>query len=292
MGAGLVWFLNRDKAGKAVEPALLVMVVAGFWKHNNIGIPLTAVSWLLLQGRLRPVAVSALAAGLGLSVCIAGFGHAFIENLLTARAYSVGHLLSQAGHLQWVALGLVIWGIWAVMDRGSAARFTALQVGWGLFSCLLQWLGNGVFGNAEFDLIMAAGIGVGAALATTKSGLRRDMVVALLALRLIASGRQESAEVLFSPAFREAHYAAEQKHTDMAARVAAIPGSVFCRKANLICRDAGKEFVVDDFKTDQMIALGKLTQDEIDSLIESRGITIFEGHGAARAGVRTSAPDS
>ena len=37
MGAGLVWFLARDRAGQAPEPALLLMVVAGFWKHNIIG---------------------------------------------------------------------------------------------------------------------------------------------------------------------------------------------------------------------------------------------------------------
>jgi hypothetical protein len=44
MGAGLVWFLARDGAGKAPEPALLLMVVVGFWKHNIIGIPLTGVA--------------------------------------------------------------------------------------------------------------------------------------------------------------------------------------------------------------------------------------------------------
>ena len=49
MGAALVWFIVCDKAGRALEPALLLMVVAGFWKHNNIGIPLTAISWIVVR---------------------------------------------------------------------------------------------------------------------------------------------------------------------------------------------------------------------------------------------------
>ncbi len=187
-----------------------------------------------------------------------------------------------------MALALVIWGIWAVTDRSKAARFTALLVGWGLFSCLLQWLGHGVFGNAEFDLIMAAGIGIGAALARTKSGLRRDVVIVLLAIRLLASTRQESAEVLTDPAFRASFYAAEKSRAAMTAQVAAIPGPVFCKKDNLLCRRAGKEFVVDDFKTDQMVATGKFREADVEELIRNRGITIFEsGQTLMQAGVKT-----
>jgi hypothetical protein len=292
MGAGLVWFLARERDGKALEPALLLMVVAGFWKHNNIGIPLTATTWLILRdwrSAIRPVLLSGMAATVGLLACVAIFGYAFIENLLTPRDYGLRNLLGQVGHLQWVALALVVWGIWAVIDRGRAARFTALLVGWGLFSCLLQWLGHGVFGNAEFDLIMAAGIGIGTALAHTKSGTRRDVVIVLLALRLLGSSRQESAEVLFSPAFRASFQATEQKRAEMAARVAAIPGPVFCRMDNLLCRQAGKAFVVDDFKTDQMIATGRFTESEIDTLIKELGITIFNqagGRGLSSSGTR------
>jgi hypothetical protein len=230
-----------------------------------------------------------MAATVGLLACVAIFGYAFIENLLTPRDYGLRNLLGQVGHLQWVALALVIWGIWAVIDRGRAARSTALLVGWGLFSCLLQWLGHGVFGNAEFDLIMAAGIGIGTALAHAKSEARRDVVIVLLALRLLGSSRQESAEVLFSPAFRASFQATEQKRAEMAARVAAIPGPVFCRMDNLLCRQAGKAFVVDDFKTDQMIATGRFTESEIDTLIKELGITIFNqagGRGLSSSGTR------
>ena len=141
MGAGLVWFLARDRAGKAPEPALLLMVVAGFWKHNIIGIPLTAISWIIIakgwRPALRPLLVSGAVAVGGLLACVTIFGAAFLDNLLTPRAYSWRHFLSQVGHLQWVALALLIWAAWAWSDRASrAARFTALQIGCGLFACV------------------------------------------------------------------------------------------------------------------------------------------------------------
>jgi hypothetical protein len=230
MGAGLVWFLARDKAGQAPEPALLLMVVAGFWKHNIIGIPLTAISWIIIakgwRPALRPLLVSGAAAVAGLSACVTTFGPAFLDNLLTPRAYSWRHLLSQVGHLQWVALALMIWAAWAWSDRASrAARFTALQIGCGLFACLLQWFGDGVYGNAEFDLIIAAAIGLGVAIARIEtswlarrigSGPARDVVIVLLIMRLVSSGRQESAQVLFEPAFRASLVAATQSQADLA----------------------------------------------------------------------------
>lgn len=302
MGAALVWFVVCDKAGRALEPALLLMVVAGFWKHNNIGIPLTAISWIVARdwrAAARPVAVSAGAAVAGLLICAAIFGPAFLDNLLTPRTYTLGHLLSQAGHLQWVALGALIWAAWAVSDRTSyAARFTGLLIGWGLFSCLLQWLGDGIFGNAEFDLILAVAIGLGATMAGIRTtwlaarvgaGPARDVVVALLIVRLLASDRQESGSVLFSPQFRASVYDAEQTQIDAAVQVALIAGPVLCRKDNLLCRRAGKAFVVDDFKTDQMTASGLFSEEDIGQLIKSRGITVFVS--APKALGESFAPD-
>jgi hypothetical protein len=65
-------------------------------------------------------------------------------------------------HLQWVALALLIWAVWAFFDRKSEpARFAALHVGLELLTRILQWFGHGVSGKAEFDLILAVPIDLG-----------------------------------------------------------------------------------------------------------------------------------
>src|SRR5262249_24343650 len=46
MMAALSWFLAREKTGKAAEPPILLMVLAGFWKHNILAIPPTPILWL------------------------------------------------------------------------------------------------------------------------------------------------------------------------------------------------------------------------------------------------------
>ena len=289
MGAGLVWFLASDRARRSALPALLLMVLAGFWKHNIIGMPATAVLWLCLRDRRSaawPVLISFGAAAAGLAICGAIFGPQFFANLLTARAYSVAHLLSQVGHLQWVALAVILWGAWAWCDRGSnAARFTALHAAIGLLACLAQWLGDGVFGNAEFDLTIALGIGIGAAFARVEAlpiapaigaNPARVGMVILLALRLVASGRQESAWVMFNPEFRAHYKTAAASIAAVAASVSKIPGAVYCKQNNLVCRAAGKTFVVDDFKTDQLLATGKATQADIAAMLDARGITVIE----------------
>ena len=193
MGAGLVWFLARDRAGLSTAPALLLMVVAGFWKHNMIAIPLTAVAWLLVHRRgYWSILLSAVAAVSGLVICRLLFGHEFFDNLLTPRAYRIGGVLANIGHLQWCAPALAIWAAWATSNRGRMpAQFTMLHVSAGLASCLIQWTGDGVSGNAEFDLLLALGIGVGAAL----EGLRPSYSTAAMAVLLRPTARNRSPRI-------------------------------------------------------------------------------------------------
>lgn len=291
MGAGLTLMLARDRAGKSATPALLIMVVGGFWKHNMIGIPLTAVAWLFLkygERAVRPVAISAIASGAGLLACGAIFGKEFFQNLLVARHYSPGHILGNIGHLQWSAPALVIWALWASTNRSPAARFTMLHVPISLFACILQWLGEAVFGNAEFDLILALGIAVGVTFEGIESSAfarrfgvnsAQAMMVAILAIRLVASERHEPMRLLFDPHFRSELYALEGSVRADADRVAALPGDVYCSN-KIVCRLAGKPFVVDDFKVEEMIATHATTQQELDRILTSRKIITFNGIGA------------
>jgi hypothetical protein len=287
MAAALVWFLARDRNGKSAQAPLLLMVVAGFWKHNIIAIPLTATLWLLTRDgkrAIRPVLVAAAAAAGGLLLCTAIFGSVFLENLFARREYAWAHVVGHAGHLQWSALALLIWGSWAWSAKTSpAARFTALHVGIGFFACILQWFGHGVGRNAEFDLIIALGIGIGVAFERIETSLlamrigvdrARDLLLLLLVLRLVVSDRQGSALVLLSPQFRSSFAAGQQIVLGEVAEVAALPGDIFCSN-KVVCRAAGKPFVVDEFKMEELVATGKATSADIAALLRDRHIGAF-----------------
>lgn len=298
MGAGLVWFLSLLRGNQSPTRALLLMVVAGFWKHNNIAIPLAAIAWLFIERNryaYRATLISGSAAVAGLAACILVFGPDFLPNLLATRNYALSNVLGNIGHLQWSALAVLIWAAWALCDQ-KAARFTALHIGLGLFSCILQWFGHGVSGNAEFDLILSLGIGVGVAFTRIETSWLakrigvwpcRDLMVAALLLRLVVADRQETALLMFSETFRSSVYASEGIALREAARVAAMPGDVACT-IKLVCRLAGKPFVVDEFKMEEFVATGKATPSEILSMLEARRIKPFPNAASTAAGPNTS----
>ncbi|MCA1510251.1 hypothetical protein [Bradyrhizobium sp. NBAIM01] len=102
------------------------------------------------------------------------------------------------------------------------------------------------------------------------------LLVVLLALRLVASGRQESAIVVFSPEFRADYIARAEIMRAAAWSVSKIEGPVYCKQNNLVCRAAGKAFVVDDFKTDQLLATGRASEADLAAMLEERGITVVD----------------
>jgi hypothetical protein len=287
MGAGLVYFLSLCRRHQPPLPALLLMVIAGFWKHNNVAIPLAAIAWLFIDRNryaLRATLMSGAAAVAGLAACAVIFGPDFLPNLLANRNYAWSNVLGNIGHLQWCALAAMIWVAWALCDRQSqAARFTALHIGLGLFACILQWFGHGVSGNAEFDLILALGVGTGVAFTRIEAswlarrigtGHCRNLMIAALLIRLVAADRQETAVLVLSNDFRSSFYASQRNVLREAEQVAAISGGVAC-STKLICRIAGKPFAVDEFKTEEMIATGKATPAEISASLSAHRIRWF-----------------
>jgi hypothetical protein len=298
MGAGLVWFLLRLRTGHSSVPALLLMVVAGFWKHNMIAIPVTAIAWLYISRNrhARSATMLSVAACLfGIAVCVVVFGPDFLLNLLANRQHALFNVIGNIGHLQWPALAILIWGGWAFDNRASnAAKFTALHIGFGLAACILQWFGHGVAGNAEFDLILALGIGLGVAFTRIETtwlakriGARhsRDAMIAALLIRLIVSDRQETALLILSADFRSSTYANQRIVLSETAQVAAMTGDVACAN-KLVCRLAGKPFVADEFKLEELVLTGRATDADVASMLDARHITPFAN--AVQAGADAS----
>jgi hypothetical protein len=265
------------------------MAAAGFYKHNIVAVPVTALGFIALNGWRRavvPAAIGAAAAALGLAVCIAVYGDAFLANLLTPRIYEAMRPLHHLGKLQWIAPALVLWGLWLAVERRSrAARFTMLFVAVGFAAFVLQASGDGIDDNAQFDLVIATAVGLG--LAFDRAGkspfairhgvtAAQAVIVLIVAARLVATARIEPALVLFSPDYRAQYFANAQVMRDDAARVAAIPGPVVCG-IRLVCRMAGKPLSVEPFRINTMVktsASGGLDQ---DGLMRARGITVFPG---------------
>jgi hypothetical protein len=88
------------------------------------------------------------------------------------------------------------------------------------------------------------------------------------------STRQEPAWVLFHPDFRAAFHTATAVVAMEASRAAAVPGPLYCDN-KIICRLAGKPFAVDEFKLEQMVAIGAATPEQVARLLGSRGIARF-----------------
>jgi hypothetical protein len=295
MGCALVWFVHRDGRGASADGPILLMVLAGFWKHNIIGIPATVVIWLVLRDRwhaLRPLLVGVGGVIFGFAICFIAYGDVFFANLLAPRAYGLWRLPTALGRLQFGAPALFICAIWVWRERQTArARFIALFILVALAAHFVQWSGAGIGNGSQIDLIIAVSVGLGLAydrasaidpVKRWSSELIRSVIVAILALRIVLTGHIESGLLLTSANYRRAfsdHAAITQSE---ALRVRGIPGLVACSN-ELVCRVAGKSLVLDDFKVGQLLLTGQLTPNGLSELLKIRGITFVQNDPRANA---------
>jgi hypothetical protein len=107
-------------------------------------------------------------------------------------------------------------------------------------------------------------------------------MIAALLIRLIASDRQETALLVFSGDFRSSIYVNQRNVMNEAAQVAAMPGDVACAN-KVVCRLAGKPFVADEFKLEELVLTGKGTEAEVASMLGARRISSFANTGLAGA---------
>jgi len=285
MMAALVWLFAREARGRSAVPPILAMAVVGFYKHNIIGVPATALLWLALRDWRRAVLPGVLgvgAAALGLVICVAVYGDVFIANLLVPRPYDWLRSLKGLGRLQWIAPALALWAIWiAAEPKHPAARLTMLFVAVTFLAYLVQWSGEAILDNAQFDLVIATAVGLGLAFdraAATAFGRRygetaaRAVVVLIVAVRLATTLRYEPALVLLDPDYRAQYFANAAVVRADAARIAKVPGPVAC-DFKVVCRLAGKPFAYDDFYAEMLVATGASHGLDVEGLMRAHGIT-------------------
>jgi hypothetical protein len=284
MVCALAWLLHRFARGRTPDPAILLMGLAGFYKHTLVATPIAGLLYVATMSRsvaLRAAIVGAAFVAAGLAFCVAVHGRAFLDQLLAPRVHSLVQALGSVGQLQWVAPALIVWAVWAWHDRGSpAARFTGLYIAAATVAFFLQKLGAGVAANAQFELVAATAIGLGLAFSRTAStalarrwgaDASRLLILAILVARLLLSNHLEPYFVLASPDYRRLFHDNAEVVGREVARVRAIPGAVHCAVMT-VCRQAGKPFVFDPFAIEQRIKTGKLTSEQVAAAIALRGI--------------------
>lgn len=295
MVSALAWFLSSTKHGQAPEPALLLMVLAGFFKHNVVVIPITAVVWMFLTEHARAwraTAIAVAAAFAGLAICYAVFGADFLTNLLWPRNYSLWKMLDGIHKLQWVAVPLVVWAIWAWPNRKTGvAKFTGLYVATALVAYIVAFGGDGTIDTVQFDLVIASSIAFAIAydrFGETKQAQRtsvahcRTIIILALLLRLALNQRYESATILTSADYRAQFPAAEKVFRSEVEKVAAMPGDVACR-LKLVCWAAGKRFAGDDYKIKQILGQHRVTEDELQDVLAKHGVAYARNSRGASA---------
>jgi hypothetical protein len=280
MALGFVWFARTcSKGGSALGP-LILMVVAGFFKHNLIAIPVTSLAWLwLTQGRasLKSTLAAAGVASLGLVLCVIVFGPAFIHNLCAPRSFSWAHLGYRLGTFQWVAPAIAICGVGLWLERSTfESRLIGLLLLTSTFAYLLQAPSDGVDENAIFEMLFALAIGIGVLFDRLPShGFIRAPAIIMLALlsRLLLAPGIEFVMIVASSNYRQQYQIHSDTFRKEETRISTIGGDVACSVMS-VCRGAGKPFVYDDFYVKTLLEVRAMRPADIDRIMDDRHILL------------------
>jgi hypothetical protein len=281
MACGLWLFLRAERLGKSYLPALALMAVAGFYKHNVTAIPAMAIFWAFsTRGAksVRPVAAAFALVLIGIGLCVSCFGPDFIAQMTGPRVVGLAHIKLKIKFMIWPAL--IVAAAWAVQTRHErSGRFAGCFLVISFVLYLVQRAGDGVSDNAQFELIVATALGLGLAsdrLATMASKQGRIAggaiaVFVLLAVSAAISFHHEPIWKILSPGYRAdlgERIALAKREVE---RIRSIPGPVSCSYDD-ICLQAGKAFVIDKYAIRQRLRTHRLTSVELDAEISRRGI--------------------
>lgn len=283
MLAGFTWFHVAMDTQRSVLPGIAVMVVAGFFKHNLIVLPILALLWYAranVVGAARAAVFGGSLAIAGLVACHVAFGPDFITQLTLPREVRWLRPLQHINRLQFLVVAFVVWFVWAFNDwRNPAARLTAWWIGLGLASFLLQKLAPGVAINAQFELWCGVAVGFGCAMshlarvpAIAAFGVAkaRIAIFGCVLIRLLADFNLEPYH-LVSATYRagiDARVAHLQREI---ATVQTGPTPIGC-SVMTVCFRAGQPFVLDNFGAGMRVAAGHLPRASYDAIIDKMGL--------------------
>ena len=286
MGFGFLAFLDARSRDRGYVMPVLVMAVAGFFKHNIIAMPLTAFAWLGMNRRreaLKCLCVAAVVIVTGTAICYLSFGRDFFLNIFAPRQYSLKKAIRSYKDLQWISVGLVACVCnGCAMWRDRSVRLCSGLIAIALAAFFLERTGAGVWTNAQFDLVIAVAIGLGLAYTQVPlwplarrfpPAVAQAILLLVVCARLVVPKELEPIRLLVDRRFKNEIAIREQAMADSVERVRKTPGDVLCPM--LISYRAGKPFVIDKFNAKQRMSAGAF-RDAVTARVAAGTLTIVK----------------
>ena len=272
MLGGVLLFLKALDQERIPWAGLAVMVIAGFFKHNIIMLPISVLLWLLLRGEKKMFAKCLLLAlsfmAAGFMLCYWCYGHDFFFNFCPSRRIFLFKGPLALLDLSCVLLPAMIAFSILWKKRGDQGAFLILiMMIVGTIVTFLQRIGSGVSINSQFDFNIALAAAVGLAFhflsdaslswkKISKETLQLSFLLVLLLPFLFAPELHDLPH-LFSRSFYQEARRRENIVLQEVQKIHNIPGDVFCE--NSICYLAEKPFVIDFFNTNERIKTGTIS---------------------------------
>jgi hypothetical protein len=275
--------LVRLNTHLATVLAVALMLTAGLIKHNIIAVPIAAFFWLLIyaRGRVPLFLISSLLLGAA-AVLVLNYvyGADLWHNLINARGISFERFLSKQEHLLAVLVIFLAWIGFTLKNPkaflGPQMGLVQLLIGWGLLEFWLCVGGNGVAGNATFDLVIAVSLAAAGLVSyfmnnpvKAKGAAAFCLFSFLVLLQFVAWPNIKYLRPAFDADERDRLLTRSKEISETVAALRDIPGEAWCDMP-AICYWAGKSFTYDAFNTSERVAAGIITphaiKEEFDRL--------------------------
>jgi hypothetical protein len=291
MLAGLVIYLGNRSARRTLLGTAILVMLAGFTKHNLVAIPLAISLDLAIRSPSRlpfwfASCASAAIALLGLTQLVAG--GAFVDHLLTPRGFSWYHVhyhLMKFVRLFKIPLAAVILFSWKLFSRDRL-----ILVWYGIFSVLggallsgLEGTSYNVMQDAGAFLAVASGLMVhdirrwttGRIANTTPARIAKGLAPALLAIPILTLAPATFGHLYHAERLLDADRAAEQSFVADVGYLSNRPGAKICESL-LLCYQSGEPFTLDPSNSRQYIVAGKLDQSELLRRVAAQEFAVIQ----------------
>jgi len=283
--AALAMLLWRERpSARRVAITAVLLLTAGFIKHNLLALPLAISIWLLFTDRrllFTWLATSVLAAAAAMLLCYVQFGTAFfIAVLQHHRHYTLDRLVKYSAASLTPLIGLLSIPVagWLAGDNRPRG---ALLLLYAAIACIVGVLicgGDGIDDNAFFDLMIAGSMATAIALDYLSSQVassmrwRAELAMACVTLAPLAA----ALPMVGLDSIRGLHsFATEKEQWAVDIAFLARRGDAMCEYLSL-CYWAGKAPAVDFFNTGEAMTTGHLDMSALLAPIEAHRFSVIQ----------------